>query len=104
MWDLPGDILKNEHLNTAPFSRHPVGTGPYRFKSWKTNESITLVSNHEYFEGRPYIDRYIYRIIPDEATMFLELQTQGIDLAILTPLQYTRQTDTKFFRTHYKDR
>jgi len=101
MWIMPEHLLKNADLNKTDFSRHPIGTGPYKFKSWKTAEKIELVSNHEYFEGRPCIDRYIYRIIPDESTIFLELQTQGVDMSGLTPLQYTRQTDNKFFRTHY---
>jgi peptide/nickel transport system substrate-binding protein len=101
MWIMPEHLLKNADLNKTSFSRHPVGTGPYKFKSWKTAEKIELVSNHEYFLGRPYIDRYIYRIIPDESTIFLELQTRGVDMSGLTPLQYTRQTDNKFFRAHY---
>jgi peptide/nickel transport system substrate-binding protein len=101
MWIMPRHILQNEDLNKTGFSRHPVGTGPYKFKAWKTGEKIELVSNHDYFEGRPYIDRYIYRVIPDDATIFLELQTQGVDQAGLSPLQYTRQTDNKFFRGRY---
>ena len=102
MWIMPEHILRNEDLNKTSFSRNPIGTGPYKFKIWKTGEKIELVSNHEYFEGRPYIDRYIYRIIPDEATIFLELQIEGVDLALLTPLQFTRQTNNKFFRLHYQ--
>jgi len=98
---MPEHILKNEDLNKTKFSRSPIGTGPYKFKLWKTGERIELVSNHDYFEGRPHIDRYIYRIIPDEATTFLELQTQGVDMSLLTPLQFTRQTDNKVFKTHY---
>ncbi len=101
MWIMPEHILKNEDLNKTRFSRFPIGTGPYKFKTWKTGDKIELTSNHDYFEGRPYIDRYIYRIIPDEATTFLELQTQGVDLSLLTPLQFTRQTDNNFFKTRY---
>jgi peptide/nickel transport system substrate-binding protein len=101
MWIMPEHILRNEDLNTTSFSRSPVGTGPYQFKSWKTGEKIELTANHDYFEGRPYIDRYIYRVIPDDSTIFLELQTQGIDLSTLSPLQYTKQTGNKFFREHY---
>lgn len=102
MWIMPEHVLKNEDLSKTSFSRSPVGTGPYKFKSWKTGEKIELVSNHEYFEGRPYIDRYIYRIIPDDATIFLELQTEGVDMSLLTPLQFTRQTGNKFFKDHYR--
>ena len=67
MWIMPEHILKDGDLNSSEFSRHPIGTGPYKFKSWRTGEKIELVSNHEYFEGRPYLDRYIFRIIPDDA-------------------------------------
>ncbi len=102
MWIMPKHLLKNEDLNKTSFSRHPVGTGPYKFKSWITAEKIELVSNHEYFEARPYIDRYIYRIIPDESTIFLELQIRGIDLTSITPLQFMRQTDNKFFKANYQ--
>ena len=34
--------------------------------------------------------------------MFLELQAEGVDWMGLTPLQYTRQTDTSFFKRQYK--
>jgi len=99
---MPKHILENADLNTASFSRNPIGTGPYKFKTWKTQEKIELEANPDYFQHRPYIDRYIYRVIPDESTIFLELQTQGLDSAGLTPLQYTRQTDTAFFNKHYR--
>jgi len=101
MWIMPQHLLKNVDFNKTSFSRSPVGTGPYIFKKWKTGDKIELVSNHDYFDGRPYIDRYIYRIIPDEATTFLELETEGVDMSLLTPLQYTRQTGNKFFKDHY---
>lgn len=99
---MPKHILKNENLLTTDFARNPIGTGPYKFRRWKTAERIDLVSNHEYFEHRPYIDRYIYRIMPDPATMFLELQTLGTDSMSLTPLQYTRQTNTEVFKKRFQ--
>jgi len=99
---IPKHLLENQDLNTTSLQRKPIGTGPYKFKSWKTQELIELESNHDYFEKRPFIDRYIYRVIPDEATMFLELQTKGVDLSGLTPLQYSRQTDSDFFKKNYR--
>ncbi len=99
---MPRHLLEKEDLGSTKYSRNPVGTGPYRFKEWKTGEKIVLTSNPDYYEGRPFINRYIYRIIPDQATTFLELQTQGVDQIGLTPLQYSRQTDTPFFRKNYR--
>ena len=43
----------------------------------------------------------LYRIIPDLATMFLELKSGNIDYMGLTPLQYTRQTDTPKFNKNF---
>lgn len=102
MYIMPRHILQGEDLNNTAFSRHPVGTGPYKFRSWKTQDKIFLEANDGYFEHRPYIDRYIFRIIPDESTIFLELQTQGVDAAGISPLQYIRQTDTQFFKNNYR--
>ncbi|MBU1087868.1 MAG: peptide-binding protein [Candidatus Omnitrophica bacterium] len=98
---MPRHILENEDLNVTEFSRKPVGTGPYKLTAWKTQESIVLDSNKEYFEGRPYIDKCFFRIIPDGVTMFLELQNKGIDYMGLSALQYARQTDTAFFKKEY---
>ncbi|MDZ4165060.1 MAG: peptide-binding protein [Smithellaceae bacterium] len=98
---LPRHLLEGKDITKSPLIRHPIGTGPYRFKEWLTGQKIVLVSNHDYFEGRPYIDGYIMRIIPDMATMFLELRAGGIDRMGLTPLQYTRQTESNIFKNNY---
>ena len=99
---LPRHLLEGKDLNTDPFNRSPVGTGPYRFKEWVTGQKIVLTANPDYFRGRPYIDAFVYRIIPDRATMFQELRSRGIDTMGLTPLQYRRQTDTPFFRKNFR--
>ena len=101
MWIMPKHILENEDLNKTRFGRSPVGTGPYKFLSWKSGQRIDLVANDEYFKGRPYVDRYVYKIIPDTATMFLELQAEALDTMALTPLQYRRQTSSDFFKAAY---
>ncbi len=98
---MPKHLLKDEDLNETDFSRRPIGTGPYKLSSWKTQESIILEANKEYFEGRPFIDKCVFRIIPDSVTMFLELQNKGIDYMGLTSLQYAKQTDTSFFKKEY---
>jgi peptide/nickel transport system substrate-binding protein len=102
IWILPRHILEpawkaGVDLRTTQQNRHPIGSGPYRFVEWKTGEKIVLESNHDYFEGRPFINRVVYRIIPDSATIFMELKAKNIDMAGLTPIQYRRQTDYPAF-------
>ncbi|MDD5223923.1 MAG: peptide-binding protein [bacterium] len=98
---IPQHLLANQDLTKSSLVRNPVGTGYYRFGGWKTGEKIELSFNPNYFAGRPYIDRYIYRIIPDQATMFLELLSGGVDEVGLTPLQYARQSENARFRESY---
>lgn len=94
---LPAHLLEGQDITKSPLARKPVGTGPYRFKEWVAGQKIVLEANPEYFEGRPYIDRYIYRIIPDTSTMYMELKSGAIDLMGLTPVQYARQTSGRSF-------
>jgi peptide/nickel transport system substrate-binding protein len=99
---LPRHLLEGQDITKSPLGRHPIGTGPYIFKSWKTGQMIALSYNPNYFEGRVYLNGYLYRIIPDLATMFLELKSGNIDRMGLTPLQYTRQTAYPKFDRMYK--
>ncbi len=75
-------------FNNHPANRAPIGTGPYRFKEWKTDQYILLEANPDYFEGKPNIQRYVYRIIPDSSVQFLEMRNQSIDSISLTPDQF----------------
>jgi peptide/nickel transport system substrate-binding protein len=99
---MPKHLMEGKDVTKSPLARHPIGTGPYRFKEWKTGQKIVLVYNPDYFEGRPFLDGRVMRIIPDMATMFLELRARGIDQMGLTPLQYTRQTENQYFRNHFR--
>jgi peptide/nickel transport system substrate-binding protein len=99
---LPKHLLEGKDITKTDFGRDPVGLGQYKLTKWVTGQELVLDSNHDYFEGRPYIDRFIYRIIPDLATMFLELQTGGVDKMGLTPIQYTKQTENDFFRNNFQ--
>lgn len=99
---LPKHLLEGKDITKVDFGRKPVGLGPYKLDKWISGQYVALDSNKDYFEGRPYIDGYVYRFIPDPATMFLELQAGGIDIMGLTPIQYTKQTETDFFKKNYQ--
>src|SRR5207248_10837268 len=43
----------------------------------------------------------VYRIIPSQATTFLELKARGVDATVLTALQYSRQTEYRAFQRAY---
>lgn len=94
---LPAHLLEGKEITKSPLTRHPVGTGPFVFKDWIPGQQVTLESYRDYWEGAPYIGRYIYRIIPDSSTMYMELKSGGIDFMGLSPVQYQRQTNNREF-------
>ena len=98
---LPAHLLEGKDITKSDLARKPVGTGPYRFKEWVAGQKIVLEAYKNYFEGEPYIGRYVYRIIPDNSTMFMELKAGGLDMMGLTPVQYQRQTDTPDFKSRF---
>jgi len=98
---IPKHMLEGKDINTDAFNRKPIGTGPYKFKEWVAGQKIVLEANPDYFEGRPNIDTFLYRIIPDSTTMFQELLSGGVDMMGLTPLQYLRKSETRRIREHY---
>jgi peptide/nickel transport system substrate-binding protein len=76
---LPKHLLANSpDLNKDPFNRAPVGAGPFKFESWKSGDSITLVANPDYWRGKPKIDRIIYKFVPDENSAFVQLKSGGL--------------------------
>jgi peptide/nickel transport system substrate-binding protein len=105
MWMLPKHLLakyvEEGRLREAPQNRHAIGAGAYRFVEWKGGEKVVVVANPDYFEGRPYLSRIVYRIIPSQATIFLELKAKGVDFAGLTAVQYKRQTNYRAFQKAY---
>ncbi len=83
-------------MAAAPFNRAPVGCGPFKFDSWKPNESITFVANHDLpadLGGRPYLDRVVFRVLPEETTLLTELRAGTVDLMRALPPQEAATVD-----------
>jgi len=99
---IPRHLLDGKDINTDAFNRHPIGTGPYKFKEWIAGQKIVLEANDAYFEGRPGIDQFIFRVIPDSSTMFQELLSGGVDMMGLNPLQYLRKSETRRIKENYR--
>ena len=73
---LPEHLLhgvKASDLRTSPLTRAPVGTGQFKFGSWKAGASITLFADTGNYRGRPKTDRVIWSIASDFNTAFTRL-------------------------------
>lgn len=84
---LPEHILGKLDPSKWPeaYNRAPVGTGPFKFGEWKTNEFIRLKKNPDYFLGSPWLDSVVFRVLPDPLTLQLAFQTRQVDFWNVDP-------------------
>jgi len=94
---IPAHLYRGTDINTNPHNRKPVGTGPYKFVSWKSDDRIILEANADYFEGAPGIGRFIYRIIPDTSVQLMELEKGSIDWMSPSPDQWVSKANDPVF-------
>jgi peptide/nickel transport system substrate-binding protein len=89
---VPKHVLGAEKdKNTAPFNNAPVGTGPFKWVERVAGDHITLEANADYFGDGPYLERIIYKYIPDLTVLYTQFKTGDIDVAGLqwiTPDHY----------------
>ena len=98
---LPYHILKDEeNIMTSSFNKNPIGTGSYKLKEFKTAQDIELIANENYFEGKPKIDKILYKFLPDPNTSFLYLKQKNLDIGGLSPMQIDRQIDDTFKKNY----
>jgi peptide/nickel transport system substrate-binding protein len=80
-------VSGKDFINSDFNTKKPVYTGPFMFKEWVKDDHLTVVANPNYFKGKPHLDAYILKIIPDQAAGFAQLKTSEIDYAPIQPAQ-----------------
>lgn len=65
-----------------------VASGPFKLKEWVRDDHVIFEANDSYFLGRPKLDSYIIRIIPEQQIAYTMLLNGEVDLAPVTPEQY----------------
>jgi ABC-type transport system substrate-binding protein len=68
--------------NPKEFVRNPVGTGPFKFVKWVKDDQIILEKFKDYWnkKGGPYLDKVVFRAIPENSVRFLELKTGNVHI------------------------
>ncbi|NTW00941.1 MAG: ABC transporter substrate-binding protein, partial [Oscillochloris sp.] len=73
------------------FGQKPVGSGPFKLAEWQQGTAVVLERNPDYHWspatitnlGAPYIDRVIFKVIPDASTQLAALQAGEADLIFI---------------------
>ncbi|MBV9813723.1 MAG: glutathione ABC transporter substrate-binding protein [Acetobacteraceae bacterium] len=72
----------------ADINRHPVGTGPYMFKSWPSPDTVNFEKNPNYWKpGLPKVAGISIRSVPESGSRIAMLQTNEAQLAFPLPVE-----------------
>jgi peptide/nickel transport system substrate-binding protein len=91
--------------NPDEFLRNPVGTGPFVFEQWIRDDRIVLKKNTEYWNkknGGPYLDKLIFRTVPENSVRFLSLMTGEIQICLdpsISDMTVAQKADNVVFST-----
>ncbi|MGI8552235.1 MAG: ABC transporter substrate-binding protein [Dehalococcoidia bacterium] len=69
-----------EKLGPDGLKTHPVGTGPYIFKSYSPKDKTQLIANDAYFRGKPQLDTIDFRYMADLSSRELGVRNKELDV------------------------
>jgi peptide/nickel transport system substrate-binding protein len=82
---LAGTLARD--LAGEPFSKAPVGSGPFQFVSLDDGgEKVTLKANPDYVGGKPYLDQVVFRFYKDADGLISALKKGKVQGAGFVPV------------------
>jgi peptide/nickel transport system substrate-binding protein len=82
-------------MNNNAFDTQPIGTGAFQFSERVPGDHITLDANRRYHGTGPYLDRVIFKYIPDLTVLFTRFQTGDIDVTGLQGITVDHYEEAK---------
>ncbi|MHB1134649.1 MAG: ABC transporter substrate-binding protein [Chloroflexota bacterium] len=65
----------------ADHAKSAAGTGPFKLEKYTPNDRLDFLAHKDYWnKGRPYVDKYVIREIPDIPAMTINLESGAVDL------------------------
>lgn len=91
---VPQHIFEGTEPAAVPEDHQLVGTGPFVFKEYVRGSHVILERNPNYWdEGKPYLDRVIFRFITDAAARAAAVQAGEVDIATIPLADVARFRD-----------
>ncbi len=83
LWNLANGVIGIiPEGSPSDFNRRPIGSGPFQFVRHIQDQEVVLQRNESYFGNKTGVSTLIFKIIPEEVVMALELRKGSVDLAI----------------------
>lgn len=82
---IPQHVFEGEaDLAKSTKNLEPIGSGPFKFKEFKSGEKVELVRFDEYFDGVANLDSIVYRVIADPNTANTALMNGELSARYIT--------------------
>ncbi|MFI5342475.1 MAG: ABC transporter substrate-binding protein, partial [Candidatus Methylomirabilales bacterium] len=84
-------ILPKEEVEKKgdAFGTDPVGLGPFKFVKWVKGSELILAKNPDYYEkGKPYLDKVVYKVMPEGAARDVAFRAKELDATVVGSAQY----------------
>ncbi|MCW2879120.1 MAG: phytase [Sphaerisporangium sp.] len=98
-YPLPKAAFESEGKLKADYGSNPIGDGPFKIsKPWKrgTDQTISLVRNAEFKEGKAKIDAVDFKIYTDLNTAFNDLRAGNLDIMDQLPAEAISTAKSEF--------
>jgi peptide/nickel transport system substrate-binding protein len=79
---LPAHLLDGSDLNTSPFHRQPVGSGPFRLAEWQAGTLLRFERVDDYWDGAAELESVVIRIVPGAEAQRSLLERGEVDLVL----------------------
>jgi peptide/nickel transport system substrate-binding protein len=71
-----------EQMGNDGFAKRPIGTGPFMFAEYVSQQYAKVVANPNYFRGKPKLTEIVYRFIPSDSSRDLAFQAGEVDMIL----------------------
>ena len=98
IWDM--EIIPFPGESPIDYYYHPIGSGPFKFKSRNGENEIVLEANEDYIHGWPSLDGVVFHFEPDKEKSWARLLAGKTDIAQeISPKNYEmiRQYEKRFY-------
>lgn len=84
----------HDKVGAEGMTKHPIGTGPFKYERWVPADRYELTANKDYWDGAPKVDRVLLRQIPEASTRVAALLAGEAQIIEEVPVDLMARIET----------
>ncbi len=86
---IPKHIYQNvSNIGKSSLNNNPIGSGPYKFKSYTPGQSFVVQRFDDYFDGKPHLETVTFKIVKNASTADASLASGDINARLISSTEY----------------